>query len=179
VLYFVADMLLDERNAKLEVRLAHVAPEHPTVPVPEVRPLKVMTPLSPPTAPREGCEVYVGAAAEAVAFPRTVPAPAFAKAPVTVPVVVTAVLGVELRTVPSPVNVTLVTVPDPPPPETVVTTPFGHILYRFDDVLYQIVAFVQGDGSVENCATFSPPKFCCCAHAEPISTAKIRVSFRL
>jgi hypothetical protein len=38
----------------------------------------------------------------------------------TVPVVVTAVLGVELSKTPSPVNVTLVTVP-PPPPAVIVT----------------------------------------------------------
>ena len=39
-----------------------------------------------------------------------------ANAAVTVPLAVTAVDGVELSTVPSPVNVTEVTVPEPPPP---------------------------------------------------------------
>jgi len=65
-----------------------------------------------------GAPVYVGAAEEPVAFPRTVFALADAKAAVNVPLVVTAELGVLLRTVPSPVNVTLVTVPleDFPPP---------------------------------------------------------------
>lgn len=64
-----------------------------------------------PALPSVGVDVYVGAAEEPVAFPRTVPAPAFARAAVTVPLVVTAEDGVEERTVPSPVNVTDVTVP--------------------------------------------------------------------
>ena len=65
----------------------------------------------------------MGAAALPVGLPKTVPAPAFAKAAVTVPLVVTAADGVLLRTVPSPVKVTLVTVPEPAAPPSAKVMP--------------------------------------------------------
>ena len=49
-----------------------------------------------------------------VAFPNIVFAPALARDAATVPLVVTALEGVELNTVPSPVKVTDVTVPPEP-----------------------------------------------------------------
>lgn len=63
----------------------------------------------------DGDVVYVGAAVDPVALPSTVLAAAVAKVPVTVPDVVTAEEGVAESTVPSPVNVTEVTLPVPVP----------------------------------------------------------------
>jgi hypothetical protein len=60
-------------------------------------------------------ELYAGAAVDPVTLLRNVPAVAVFSVAFSVPVVVTAVEGVLLRTVPSPVNVTDVTVPEPPP----------------------------------------------------------------
>lgn len=79
-------------------------------------PLIVTEPAEPPFTPSTSAVVYAGAPLVPVALFRTVPAPAFARAACSVPEVVTAALGVLLRTVPSPVKVTLVTVPEPPPP---------------------------------------------------------------
>ncbi len=59
--------------------------------------------------------MYCGAATIAEGLPRSVPAAALAAVAVKVPVVVTAEDGVAERMVPSPVNVTEVTVPEPDP----------------------------------------------------------------
>jgi hypothetical protein len=72
-----------------------------------------IVPFDVPGMPSTGAVVYAGAAEEVVLFPSKVPPPAFANAAVNVPDVVTAPEGVEERTVPSPVNVTDVTVPVP------------------------------------------------------------------
>jgi hypothetical protein len=90
-----------------------------TVVEPTVKLLPLPQPVQVPITVKfvtTGLAVYVGAAVDPVAFPKTVWLAAVAKVAVTVPEVVTAGEGVELSTVPSPVNVTLVTVPDPPPP---------------------------------------------------------------
>jgi hypothetical protein len=60
--------------------------------------------------------VKEGAAVEPVKFPNAVLAVCVSKVAVTVPEVVTALDGVAESTTPSPVKVTLVTVPPPPPP---------------------------------------------------------------
>ena len=78
--------------------------------VPLVALLKPTEPTVDPANPNTGAVVYVGAAELPVAFPRMVPAAALAKVAVTVPLVVTALEGVLLSTVPSPVKVTLLTV---------------------------------------------------------------------
>jgi hypothetical protein len=78
-------------------------------------------PVLVPGMPRTGAMVYDGVAEEVVLLPSIVPPPAFASAAVSVPEVVTAPEGVDDNTVPSPVNVTLVTVPEPT--ATVVNAP--------------------------------------------------------
>ena len=74
---------------------------------------RAIDPVLVPGIPRCGAIVYAGAPELVPARPRTVPPAAFASVAVSVPVVVTALDGVDERTVPSPVNVTLVTVPVP------------------------------------------------------------------
>jgi len=111
--YFVADVEPVTIKLMPEVRLWQVFVEQPNRPFPEVVPKKFTEPLPTPTPPRRGAKVNVGAALPAVALSRSVPLAAVAIAAVSVPVAVTAVLGVELRTVPSPVKVTLVTPPEP------------------------------------------------------------------
>ena len=71
-----------------------------------------------------GDALKVGAATPPVKFPKTVLADCVNRVASTVPEVVTAVLGVDESTTPSPVKVTLVTVPDPPAPPTIAITPF-------------------------------------------------------
>jgi hypothetical protein len=61
--------------------------------------------------PMEGALLKLGLALPLVKFPKTVNALWGSRVAATVPLVVTAALGVELSTTPSPVNVTLVTVP--------------------------------------------------------------------
>jgi hypothetical protein len=74
---------------------------------------RAIEPVDVPGMPSTGAIVYEGAADEVVLLPNSVPPAAFASAAVSVPDEVTAALGVLLRTVPSPVKVTLVTVPVP------------------------------------------------------------------
>src|SRR5271168_143011 len=100
----------------------------------------IVAPLAPPFAnpsvpavvaflPNTGAAVYAGAAELLPLFPRTLPAPALARLAVTVPEEVTALDGVELKTVPSPVKVTLVTLPpliaEMTPPDMSIVDPSG------------------------------------------------------
>lgn len=74
---------------------------------------RAIVPVDVPGIPNTGADVYDGAPVVVAFLPNTVPPAAFARAAVNVPVVVTADDGVEDNTVPSPVNVTEVTVPTP------------------------------------------------------------------
>ena len=64
---------------------------------------RARVPFDVPGIPRTGAVVYVGVVEPVVAFPSTVPPPAFASAAVTVPAA-DAVASVDERTVPSPAN---------------------------------------------------------------------------